>query len=92
MKYFQEKIFDLAPLEIGNIVNNSTIFNNNIEIIEVLNFFKIIELNIKIGELNFKEEFFTQKYGYNISAKTPLARASLLHLLHESFATTERLW
>lgn len=70
VKHFQEKIFDLNPLKIGHVVSKSTIFNNNIEIIEVLNFFKIIEWDVKTGQLKFKEEFFSQKYGYNTSVNT----------------------
>ncbi|WP_332453732.1 AbiH family protein [Chryseobacterium aquaticum] len=70
VKYFQEKIFDLGSLKIGNRVSKSTLFNNNIEIIEVLNFFKIIEWNVESGELRLKEEFFIQKYGYNTGVNT----------------------
>lgn len=70
VKNFQEKIFDLNPLKIGQVRNESTIFNNNIEIIEVLNFFKIIDWDSLSGELKFKEEFFIQKYGYNTNVNT----------------------
>lgn len=70
VKNFQEKIFDLNPLKIGQVRTKSTIFNNNIEIIEVLNFFNIIDWDNLSGELKFKEEFFIQKYGYNINVNT----------------------
>lgn len=81
VKYFQEKIFDLGSLKIGHTVSHSTLFNNNIEIIEVLNFFKIIKWDVKIGELSLKEEFFSQKYGYNTNVNTE----KIVEHLHTEF-------
>ncbi len=69
-KYMQEKIFNLNPLPIGNVRQQSKLFNNNIEIAEVLNFFKIIEWERDSQEIILVEKFLTQKYGYNIDVKT----------------------
>jgi hypothetical protein len=53
--HFKENIFSKKPLEDINIVYNSRLFNNNIEIIQVLNEFKII--NYKNFEITLIEDY-----------------------------------
>ncbi|RMZ58001.1 hypothetical protein D1632_17010 [Chryseobacterium nematophagum] len=70
VKHLQENIFNKSPYKIGEIVAKSTLFNNNIEILEVLNFFKIIDWYSENGNVVVKENFLYQKYNYNINVNT----------------------
>lgn len=60
--HFKENIFSKKPLDDINIVYNSRLFNNNIEIIQVLNEFKII--NYKNFEITLIEDYLIKKYNY----------------------------
>lgn len=70
IKLLQQNFFDRQPLKIGLIRYNSTIFQNKIEIIEILKFFKIIGWKKEVGEIILDESFFIQKYDYNIAVNT----------------------
>jgi len=70
VKYIQEKIFDNGSLAIGRNIAKSILFNNNIEILEVLNFFKIINWDSNNGNVIILEDYLHQKYNYNISVNT----------------------
>ncbi len=69
-KYMQERIFNTIPLAIGHVRHPAKLFNNNIEILEVLGFFKIIQWERDSQEILLVERFLTQKYHFNINVKT----------------------
>lgn len=87
-KYMQEKIFNLSPLPIGNVRHYSELFDNNIEIAEVLNFFKIIEWERDSQEIILLEKFLTQKYEYNINVKTE----EIANYLHEEIVSFKKIF
>lgn len=69
-KFLQQKFFDKEPLKIGAVRYDSRVFDNKIEILEILNFFKIIRWENNTAELLLDENFFIQKYNYNIGVDT----------------------
>lgn len=66
----QKQIFDKTPLELDLNTYNTLLFENKIENIEILNFFKIIKFEINNGNIELIENFLIKKYNYYITINT----------------------
>lgn len=66
LEYIKTNIFSQGSLSETQDYYNKHIFNNDIEIIQVLNTFKIIELD-KDGDIVLNIEFLLKKYGHFVN-------------------------
>lgn len=62
-----EKFFTQRPLTLNLVSNRPNTLNNNIEIINILSFFKIIKKSSENHNWSFNGDYLTKKYSYYIS-------------------------
>ena len=65
VKYLKDNLFSKGSINKDTVNFNSKLFNNNVEIIQVLNKFNIISLN-EYYEIKFNENYLIRKYDFFI--------------------------